>query len=155
MISKIEKLISGFIQAASLCGIDLKEGDVECEVLLAPHKPPTKLPANKMAVYIFIYNEQCFKVGKAGAKSQARYTSQHYGFNAPSTLAKSIVLDKKFIDEIVLEESQVAVWMRTSLSRVNLLLDQKYGADVLNFLEAFMQCALKPKYEGFKSQRGL
>lgn len=72
----------------------MSEQDIEVELLPAPHKPPSKLPSGKFAVYAFFRGKDCLKIGKAGTNSQARYVSQHYGFSAPSTLAKSIYSDR-------------------------------------------------------------
>lgn len=151
--SEIEQWVSKFSLAAEIAGIKTDKKQIELEILRAPHKPPSKLPSDKMAVYIFMLGDQCLKVGKAGPKSQARYTSQHYGFNAPSTLAKSLAMDKARLNIASLNDNEIGNWIKTTTDRFNILIDRELGADVLNFLEAFMQCALKPKYEGFKSQR--
>jgi len=36
---------------------------------------------------------------------------------------------------------------------VNFILDASLGVHVLNLLEAFLQCRLRPEFEGFASQR--
>ena len=58
-----------------------------------PHTPPTRLPAGNMAVYMFLLCDDFLKIGKANQRSNARFCSQHYGLNAPSTLAKSLLSD--------------------------------------------------------------
>ena len=42
---------------------------------------------------------------------------------------------------------------RDHLDRVNFLIGEQAGMPILTLLEAFLQCRLKPTYEGFKSQR--
>lgn len=150
---EIHHWIDKFIKAAELANIKINQSEITVEILSCPHKPPSNLPDNKMAVYIFLHRGQCFKVGKAGSKSQARYTSQHYGFHAPSTLAKSISADKECLGITHIADAEIGKWIKDSMDRVNILIDRVAGPEVLNFLEAFMQCALKPKYEGFISQR--
>jgi hypothetical protein len=86
-----ERLIIDFVCVASLAGVGIGQKEIKIEGLSAPHNPPSKLPEEMMAVYVFYWGNQCLKVGKAGPKSKARYTSQHYGLNAPSTLAKSLL----------------------------------------------------------------
>ena len=57
---------------------------------------PTTLPSDKKGVYVFLLsNKICFKVGKAGSGSQARWNSQHYNLdiNTPSTFTKSFLSD--------------------------------------------------------------
>jgi hypothetical protein len=89
-----EAAIEDFSVVAELAGILLSPHDIEIEKLPAPHKPPSRLPPGKMAVYVFHSGTTCLKVGKAGPKSQARYTSQHYNpKSAMSTLAASMLAD--------------------------------------------------------------
>ena len=57
---------------------------------------PTTLPSDKKGVYVFLLsNKICFKVGKAGSGSQARWNSQHYNLDisTPSTFTKSFLSD--------------------------------------------------------------
>jgi hypothetical protein len=107
-----------------------------------------------MAVYVFAKGPDILKVGKVGAKSQARYTSQHYNpGSALSTLAASILADRVSLGLNVIEEASVGRWIRENIDRVNFLMDERCGVPVLTLLETFLQCRLKPRYEGFKSQR--
>jgi len=50
-------------------------------------------------------------------------------------------------------ETNVAGWIREHTDRVNFILDAPLGVHVLNLLEAFLQCRLRPEFEGFASQR--
>jgi len=148
-----DRIAADFITIARLAGVELPAGALTVESLPAPHAPPTRLPAGKMAVYVFARGEDVLKVGKVGAKSQARYTSQHYNpGSAMSTLAASILADRAshaLTDE---DAAGVGVWIRQRVDRVNFLIDERLGMRVLTLLEAFLQCRLNPRYEGFKSQ---
>lgn len=61
---------------------------------------PTALSDEQRGVYVFLRNAICFKVGKAGPKSKARWNSHHYnlGKATQSTLPKSII---KYQNEIL------------------------------------------------------
>lgn len=148
-----EKLRDDFLIVAKLGGIEIQPSDIGIETLTMPHKPPSNLPKRKMAVYVFFNKECVLKVGKAGSRSQARYTSQHYNpGSAPSTLAASILKDENSVQKYGLNEENISNWIKESTDRVNFLLDADIGKWVLNLLEAFVQCRLQPRYEGFASQ---
>jgi hypothetical protein len=149
-----EAAIGDFRMVAQLAGIELANGAIAIEYLSAPHVSPTKLPLGKMAVYVFSKHPHVLKVGKVGAKSQARYTSQHYNpGSAPSTLAASILAHREWLSLTHVDEASVGRWIRENVDRVNFLMDERIGLAVLTLLEAFLQCRLKPRYEGSKSQR--
>ena len=148
-----EQLRDDFLVVAKLGGIEIEPDDIGIETLMMPHKPPNNLPKGKMAVYVFSMGESVLKVGKAGRNSQARYTSQHYNpGSAPSTLAASILKDENAVQKYGLNEENISDWIKESTGRVNFLLDADMGKWVLNLLEAFVQCRLQPRYEGFASQ---
>src|SRR5437868_1740867 len=64
------------------------------EYFAAPHKPPSRLPPGKMAVYGFwVKGWRWLKIGKAGPNSSARYAYQHYNGCAGSTFAGSLRRD--------------------------------------------------------------
>lgn len=148
-----EKLRDDFLIVAKLGGIGIQPSDIGIETLTMPHKPPSNLPKGKMAVYVFFNKEYVLKVGKAGSRSQARYTSQHYNpGSAPSTLAASILKDENSVQRYGLNEENISNWIKESTDRVNFLLDADMGKWVLNLLEAFVQCRLQLRYEGFASQ---
>jgi len=147
-------LTSDFKQVAALAGIVLQEADLIADVLPAPHSPPASLGADNMAVYCFFWRDECLKVGKVGPKSQARYTSQHYLPNSSmSNLAKSILKEQRRMGLENLNESTVGDWIKQETTRVNFILNSSVGVSALNLLEAFLQCRLIPKFEGFSSQR--
>ena len=142
-----------FAKVARLAGVELPAAALTVEKLPAPHAPPTRLPSGKMAVYVFSRGAEVPKVGKVGAKSQARYTSQHYNpGSAMSTLAASILADRVRHELTDSDAASVGVWIKTNVDRVNFLLDERLGVRLLTLLEAFLQCRLNPRYEGFKSQ---
>jgi hypothetical protein len=153
-LGDLNALVSDFAKAASLAGISLPSDAISYETLPAPHKPPSGLPEGKMAAYVFVWNGVCLKVGKVGPKSHARFTSQHYSpRSSNSNLAKSLVAAGGKNGIPVLSDAAVGEWIRTNVSRVNFLLSAKCGVPVLTLLESFLQCRLKPMFEGFESQR--
>jgi hypothetical protein len=70
-----------------------------------------------------------------------------------STLAASILADQVSHGLNEINEASVGRWIRENIDRVNFLMDERCGVSVLTLLQTFLQCRLKPKYEGFKSQR--
>jgi hypothetical protein len=94
------------------------------------------------------------KVGKAGPNSGARYTSQHYNAaSAPSTLAASLLKEGHEIGVNGLSVESAGEWIKSNTSRINFLLKVECGVPALTLLESFLQCRLKPRFEGFASQR--
>lgn len=149
-----DTLIADFVKVAYLAGIPLAEGTVTAEVLPAPHKPPRSLPPGKMSVYVFSWGEKCLKVGKVGPRSKARYTSQHYNSKSSnSNLAKSILKVKADLGLVNLDETSVGDWIKKNTDRTNFVFDESLGIPVLSLLESYLQCRLKPLFEGFESQK--
>lgn len=121
---------------------------------------PTTLSTSEKGVYVFLYGNYCFKVGKAGAKSQARWNSHHYNLDktTPSTFPKSIKKDiarfKCFfpvekhdeIDNLTL--GNVKEWIRNNTSRIEFKISSSESDYALNFLESLLQFRLMPEYEG-------
>ena len=154
MIHEPLSLVQDFRRVAELALASVPVGAIALEALPALHRPPSSLPAGKMAVYVFVWKGQCLKVGKVGPKSQARYTSQHYApSSSASNLARSLLGANADLALSDLTESNVGHWIRTNVDRVNFLLDVQCGVPVLTLLESFLQCRLNPKFEGFESQR--
>lgn len=148
-------VLNDFATVARLAGVTLEPGDVRVETMPAPHVPPTRLPPGTMAVYVFALGEDVLKVGKVGSKSQARYTSQHYNpGSANSTLAGSVISDADRLGLGEADRAEIGNWIKANVDRVNFLLQAELGVPVLTLLESFLQCRLRPRYEGFKSQRG-
>jgi hypothetical protein len=147
------EIADDFVKAAALAGVEVVRSDIQVAYLPAPHRPPSSLPADKFAVYVFMYGDRCLKVGKAGPNSVARYCSQHYGFNAPSTLAKSLLKRQSDIGVSGLTEHSARDWICKHTARLDFLMPSRYGIFALSLLEAFVQCRLQPEFEGFASQR--
>ena len=149
-----KELISDFIKAAALAGIQMPMNCISHEVLPAPHNAPRNLQQGKMAVYVFSWKGPCLRVGKVGTRSQARYTSQHYNAGSSnSNVAKSILKDQVAMGISGLSEANIGEWIRKNTDRINFIMDEEVGVPVLSLLETFLQCRLKPKYEGFESQK--
>ncbi len=114
-----------------------------------------------MAAYLFLIGDKCLKVGKAGPKSNARFSRQHYiPGSSRSNLAGSVLNNKERVRDLLAPELQSGVddlddrtisqWIKTHTTRVNLFLSTGIpnAKFVLNLLEAFLQCRLKPEFEG-------
>lgn len=154
MVPDTRTLVEDFIRVAMLSGLNVPEAALTVESAPAPHHSPTSLPHGKMAVYVFVQGGRCLKVGKAGPRSRARYTSQHYlPRSSGSNLAKSILAARGEMGLTNLAESQIGAWIRLNVDRYNFLLDTRCGVPALNLLEIFLQCRLQPLFEGFSTQR--
>lgn len=126
------------------------------------HKP-SKLKQKTKGVYIFMINDKiCFKVGKAGLESIARWSSQHYNPNScSSNLAKSLLQNKDIlrsylpndmIPEVnLLNKDNIGSWIKCNLIRIEFIIENDKEDFSLNLLEAFLQFKLKPIYEGNKA----
>lgn len=149
----VEAIIRDFEQVAQLAGVVLDPASFTTEELPAPHRP-TGLPLNSMAVYVFSYKGRTLKVGKVGPNSDARYRSQHYSArSSASNLASSLLKNPGPIGNPAVSVDSVGDWIRDNTNRVNFILDKNVGIEVLNLLESFVQCRLRPVYEGFASQK--
>lgn len=147
-------VLADFALVARLAGVTLTADDIRVEELPAPHAPPTHLPTGRMAVYVFSLDGEVLKVGKVGPKSQARYTSQHYNpGSAQSTLAASMIGDAERLRLNNEEQAEIGSWIRKNVDRVNILIPVHHSILALTLLESFLQCRLRPRYEGFQSQR--
>jgi hypothetical protein len=107
---------------------------------------PSALPVGYDAVYIFKYQDEYLKVGKAcGPKATPRYQSQHYYMKAPSTLAKSIHNDP-LMDY---NDASPRDWLISNTTRFNILIPNNiYSAHFVSFAEAFFILKCNPRYEG-------
>ncbi|HZT26837.1 MAG TPA: hypothetical protein VFA57_14145 [Pseudolabrys sp.] len=149
-----QTVLNDFKAVAGLAGIQLADRHITIELLPAPHVAPARLPGGKMAVYVFSRGDEVLKVGKVGPNSHARYSYQHYkAGSAMSTLAGSLLADKALSDLAEIDPSAVGAWIKGNIDRVNFIVDASLGIHVLTLLEAFLQCRLMPRYEGFQSQR--
>ena len=158
MILEPNEMVDAFLQVAHLAHVSLARVELRYEVLAAPHPRPKPLPSGEQAVYAFLLADRCLKVGKAGPKTQARFTSQHYGMNAPSTLAKSILANRQRVADLLpperrsevegLHEGTVGSWIQDNTTRMHVFLPTATGPFALSLLEAFVQCRLNPMFEG-------
>jgi hypothetical protein len=149
-----QSALNDFMAVAGLAGIQVADRDIKIELLPAPHVAPARLPVGKMAVYVFSRSDEVLKIGKVGPNSHARYSYQHYkAGSAMSTLASSLLADKARSDLAEMDSNSVSAWIKGNIDRVNFIVDVSLGIHVLTLLEAFLQCRLKPRYEGFQSQR--
>lgn len=146
--AEAEAALTDFITVAHLAGFNLSAADMVVEFLDSPHRPPTRLPSAKMALYAFFGNGRWLKIGIAGHKSQARYTSQHYNpGSAPSTLAASLMNDTEIACCDGFSTDSPGAWIQSSCHRMNVLLDAEFGRPLLALLEGFLHVRLKPRYE--------
>ncbi len=153
------EMVETFIEIARLVSVQFGNHEVQQELLPAPHRRPTALPSGTQVVYAFLFGNVCLKVGKAGPKTKARFTSQHYSVNgAPSTLAKSIINDKSILFAALptsyrsnveaVNEATVGSWIESNATRFHVFIPSAAGQFPLSLLEGFVQCRLEPIFEG-------
>lgn len=153
MLGDFTALLDDFRKVAQIAGMTLPAEAISFEAWPAPHTP-SSLPNGKSAVYVFIRDGVCLKVGKVGSKSNARFNSQHYNpSSSNSNLAKSIVARQSEIGLSGLGESDVGEWIKAHVDRVNFSLSEECNIFTLSLLETFLPCRLQPIFEGFESQR--
>ena len=146
---EIEAALNAFLAVTELAGDPISPAEIEVEYLPAPHRPPTRLPAGKMAVYGFYGDGAWLKVGLAGPNSNARYTSHHYNAGrAPSTLAGSLAKDPHMLAVAGFDPASPGDWVMKATHRVNILIPSARRREMLALLEAFLHLRLKPRYEG-------
>jgi len=155
-----ESLILDFANAASAAGLEGWPCEFRVEVLPAPHRPPP-LPSGFGAVYLFAlgsaYGETVsagagtvLKVGLAGPKSGPRFRYHHYGENAESTLAKSLVRYRIMWPWLGIEELDMTTakaWMLTHLDRVHIYVPAGHEV-VLASLEVYIRARVGSVFEG-------
>jgi len=146
--AKYADIPAAFVSAAELAGVSVPLSEIGIEFCAEKPHRRSPLPPKTSAVYVFFLGGRCLKVGKAGAQSNARFSSQHYGTKAPSTLAKSILKDQSVVGASGLNEDNVGDWIVNNTIRINFFIPSKYGMFALSLLEAFVQCRLEPEYEG-------
>ena len=145
-----EQLRDEFLCVAKLGKVEIELDAICIDPLEKPHKPPI-LPEGKIAVYVFYMEESVLKVGQSKAKG--RYGTYHYKpDSSDSNLSKSLLTDERAREvpnlDPNLSKETVGEWIKKNTNRVNFLLDSNYYGYVLNLFEAFVQCRLKPIFEG-------
>ena len=125
-------MLEDFARTASLACVPGWPCEVQIEERRAPHMPPP-LRRGFAAVYVFALSETVrdrapagpgtvLKVGRVGANSAPRFTYQHYGFAAPSTLARSLLKYQimwPWLGVDTLDAATVKPWMLTNLDRIH------------------------------------
>jgi hypothetical protein len=160
MLTDPEAIVAEFAAAASIARVEGWPCKIRAEILPAPHQYP-RLPPGFGAVYVFALGSDygsgtqagtgaVLKVGRVGPASGPRFTYQHYGSSAPSTLAKSLVRYRIMwpwlgIDE--LDDSTVKVWMLTHLDRAHFYVAAGHDA-VLASLEVYVRARVGSVFEG-------
>jgi hypothetical protein len=144
----IEDALMAFVTVAKLAREPITLDELNIEYLPAPHKQPSSLPKGKMAVYAFCWNNEWLKIGKVGANSGPRYSSQHYTGNALSTLRGSLVNDPHMKRINGFNNQNTGEWIKQSTCRVNILIPDERRKELLALLESFLHARLRPLYEG-------
>lgn len=151
LVDELEDMI---LQVTSQIGKPITSQNYKIVDRGMPHNPEN-LPSGKMAVYIFVFENQMVKVGRVGAKSNARFKVQHYNPNSSkSNLAKSILQDEN-MKKYGLGIDNVGEWIKTNTRRIDIILDIELGVFALELIEAALHYKYEPVYEGYKAQREL
>ena len=162
MIDEPEILLDNFRHASQKLGLSGAGSQINHVALRAPHRLPGQLPTGFGATYVFSlsaeYGSTCpagpnraLKVGKVGANSSARFSSQHYLPNsAGSNLAKSLITERvlwTYLGIDSLDESNVKAWMLMHLERDHFLVPAT-DKGVERELERYLRGCLGPVFEG-------
>jgi hypothetical protein len=154
MLHHPDALITDFVHVATLAHASISERHIVHVCLSAPHIPKP-LPAGMQAVYVFSLTRPPYmvlKVGKAGSKSNARFQSQHYlPASSKSNLAKSLLNRSAMWPHLgiaALADQDVGPWLRAHTDRDHFFIAAEHGPFILALLEAFLQCRLRPTFEG-------
>lgn len=143
---KIQELMKHVENITEQMGKPIRREDYIIQDLGCPHVPG-KLPNGYCGVYFFEYQGEMLKIGKANHKSKGRFENHHYGFGAPSTLAKSICADEEFA-ALGIQRENVGAWMKKNLHRYNVLVKKEDGKAATEIIEAVMHYGFRPRYEG-------
>lgn len=146
-LTEVKTVMLMIEEISAQLGNPITADDYAIEDLGCPHIKPKNLPKGYAAVYMFAYNGEWLKIGKANAKSKARYTSHHYGFNAKSTLSKSLAADQTMSEYGICRENSRA-WVEQNTYRINILIKAEKGKAATELIEAMMQYKFRPRYEG-------
>lgn len=160
MLTDPNALAVDFGNAAAAAATEGWPCEIRTEVLPAPHRPPT-LPTGFGAVYVFALGRAyetaapagprtVLKVGRVGPASGPRFSYQHYGSAAPSTLAKSLVRYRvmwPWLGVDHLDETTVKTWMLESLDRAHFYVPAGHDL-VLASLEVYIRARVASVFEG-------
>jgi hypothetical protein len=159
MLVEPNTLVSDFSAAADRIPLTGWPCELKTELLRAPHTP-VGLPAGYGAVYAFVLAQPwlapcgagtVLKVGRVGARSDARFRSQHYNpRSAGSTLANSLLTYQIVWPWLGIEhltEADVKSWMLTNLDRTHIFVPDGHPA-VLASLEVYVRARIGSVFEG-------
>lgn len=136
-------------QVSLILGKPLTPKEIEIIDAGCPHKQPSSLDENTAAVYCFALDEKILKIGKANKKSSARFVSQHYGFSAPSTLAKSLYNDHSMKTKgLPNNKKDMKKWMLNNLHRIDIIIKCNYPEWATTLIEGILHYKYNPLYEG-------
>src|SRR5690554_5009021 len=133
--------------AASLAGFEIPNEELQLQIMepgLDTHLTPA-LPNGFSAVYIFKREEEVLKIGHCGLNCTPCFQGRHYGFNFPSTLARSLINHEGWID--LYNENTVGNWIKENTTRYNIYIPASYGNYFRNFAEAFFILKYHPLFE--------
>lgn len=151
MLTEPGVLVADFAAAASAANVEGWPCEIGAEILAAPHHHP-HLPEGFGAVYVFALGHDygqgtpagagaVLKVGRVGPASGARFSYQHYGPSARSTLAKSLVRYRimwPWLGIDTIDDSSVKSWMLSHLDRVHFYVPAGHDL-VLASLEVYVR----------------
>lgn len=160
MLTEPRTLVTDFASAASAAGLEGWPCDIATEVLPAPHRPPV-LRTGFGAVYVFALGSDygretpagpgaVLKVGRVGPASGPRFSYQHYGSSARSTLAKSLVRYKimwPWLGIDMIDDLAVKSWMLRHLDRAHFYVPAGHDV-VLASLEVYVRARVGSVFEG-------
>lgn len=138
---QIKKDITKIIRILKDIDSNLKDNDAlnEKNVEIHINEQNCKLENGKMGIYMFCYNykgkEVFLKIGKAGEKTKARFSTQHYCINkTKSTLAKSLIksIQEDRIDNEVLEEIKQEIAVIISKEEMKKILENPNNCKLKN-----------------------
>lgn len=160
MITDPQMLLEDFALTASKTAVTGWPCEVRIETRRAPHVPPP-LPRGSAAVYVFALSGAgaraapagvgaVLKVGRVGPNSAPRFTYQHYGFAARSTLAGSLVKYEimwPWLGVQGLDVATVKRWMLNELDRIHFFVPGD-RLEVLASLEIYVRARWGSIFEG-------
>ena len=130
--TEIREALTALSQVEELACDPIEVAETVCERHPAPHRAPRGLPLGTMAVYCF-WHEGCWlKIGKAGPKSKARYTSQHY--SPGSAMSTLLCSDPCMCNVAGFDAAGSGEWIKSRCCRVNLLLPASCDRALLSLL---------------------
>jgi hypothetical protein len=152
VINDPDGLINDFFAAAKLAGFSINAQDIRHEFL--PARAECR-PNASCAVYVFSLKSQpqvVLKVGQVGPNSGPRFVYQHYNpKSSGSNLAKSLLgaptTWRRLACATLLQEDNVGDWLKENTDRDHFFVLSN-DASLTSLLEVFVQCRLRPLFEG-------